>query len=61
MDTVLSSPLFNRSSEADAALIAACGRVFAASLERDTTDTPAQRDKVAVESVRSFLDALSKN
>lgn len=56
-----SSPLFNRSSETGAAVIEACGRVFAASLARDASESPAERDRTAAGSVAAFLDALGKS
>lgn len=54
-------PLYNQSHEGNAALIQACGRVFAASLERDTNLSPSERDKTAEKSVRTFLDTLAKD
>jgi hypothetical protein len=60
MPDMRSSPLYNRSHETDAALIEACGRVFAASLAREPNYSPAERDRVAAGSVSAFLDALAK-
>jgi hypothetical protein len=59
MPDIRNHPLFNRSSESNAALIEACGRVFAASLS-STGGTPAERNENATRSVDVFLDTLAK-
>ena len=54
-------PLYNHSHEGNAALINACGRVFAAAHAREGTSSAAERDRSAEASVRTFLDTLAKD
>lgn len=54
----LKTPLFDQSAAQNAAIIDACGRVFASSHATEDSDADG-RDKVAARSVEAFIASIS--
>ena len=55
----LKTPLFDQSAAQNAAIIEACGRVFASVHAREVDDSPRRRDEVAAQSVEAFIASIS--
>lgn len=60
MSDLTKHPLYNRSHASDAALIEACGRVFASAHARSEYNNIEVRNQNAAASVDVFLDTLVK-
>lgn len=59
MPDLTAHPLYQQTNVANAALIEACGRVFAAAHAREESISAIARDEVAAQSVAAFLAALA--